>query len=217
MTDKKIQWHESLENYLSALGERANSLSWCHRQAEQKYSSLKSIIEIPVICLSVINGAVSVGSSSLFGDSPYASVGVGAVSLITALLGAINSYYGYAKRQEGHRISSLHYGKLFRDIALALQLPRTERPESEELLARCKDLYDRLAEISPLIPPDVIASYKSKFYTMKDIHHPEDTNGLTAIHPYRPSVDSVRPVIASELAIELQVSDGDGAFHTNKI
>jgi hypothetical protein len=213
MSDKKIHWSGCLEEYLSALGERANSLSWCHRQAEQKYSSLKSYIEIPVICLSVINGAVSVGSSSLFGDSAYASVGVGAVSLLTALLGAINSYYGFAKRQEGHRISSLNYGKLFRDVSLALQLPRTERPDPEELLSRSKDTYDRLAEISPLIPPDIIANYKTKFYSMKDIHHPEDTNGLTAIHPYKPSADSVQP---GRLAIELQVSDGDGGFQTDK-
>jgi hypothetical protein len=209
MAAQKIQWHESLEEYLSALGERANSLSWCHRQAEQKFSALKGYIEIPVICLSVINGAVSVGSSSLFGDSPYASVGVGAVSLLTALLGAINSYYGFAKRQEGHRISSLNYGKLFRDISLALQLPRAERPEPEDLLSRSKDTYDRLAEISPLLPPDVIASYKAKFYTMKDIHHPEDTNGLTAIHAYKPSATTPH---SQQLAIEL-VSD---SFTTDK-
>jgi hypothetical protein len=49
---------------------------------------------------------------------------------------------------------------------------------------------------------------------MKDIHHPEDTNGLTAIHPYKPSVESARP---QGLAIELQVSDADAGFHAEKM
>ena len=92
-----ISWHTAIEDYFAGIGERANSLSWAHKQAEAKYASLRAWIEVPCICLGVLNGAVSVGSQSLFGNSEYASVGVGAVALITALLGTINSYYAWGK------------------------------------------------------------------------------------------------------------------------
>lgn len=176
-----ISWHSAIEDYFAGIGERANSLSWAHKQAEAKYSALRAWIEVPCICLGVLNGAVSVGSQSLFGNSEFASVGVGAVALITALLGTINSYYAWGKRQEGHRIAAVQYGKLFRDMSVMLSLPRGERPEPTTMLTQVKQQYDQLAETAPIIPAPIIAAYRAKFYKLKDIHHPEDMNGLTAI------------------------------------
>jgi len=207
-----VGWHAALEDYFAGIGERANSLAWAHKQAESKYAAARAYIEVPCICLGVINGAVSVGSSSLFGDSPYASVGVGAVALITALLSTINSYYAFGKRQEGHRIASVQYGKLFRELAVVLSLPRAERTDPTTLLTSVRDQYDRLAESAPILPKDIIATYRSKFHTMRDIHHPEEFNGLTPILVYgrihtdketqhEPEASSVAPPLLSVSAI----------------
>jgi hypothetical protein len=203
-----VGWHAALEDYFAGIGERANSLAWAHKQAESKYAAARAYIEVPCICLGVINGAVSVGSSSLFGDSPYASVGVGAVALITAMLSTINSYYAFGKRQEGHRIASVQYGKLFRELAVVLSLPRSERTDPTTLLTSVRDQYDRLAESAPILPKDIIAAYRAKFYRMRDIHHPEEFNGLTPIlvfgrshtgkeTPHEPEALSVAPPLLS--------------------
>jgi hypothetical protein len=203
-----VGWHSALEDYFAGIGERANSLAWAHKQAESKYSAARAYIEVPCICLGVINGAVSVGSSSLFGDSPYASVGVGAVALITALLSTINSYYAFGKRQEGHRIAAVQYGKLFRELAVVLSLPRSERTDPTTLLTSVRDQYDRLAESAPILPKDIIAAYRAKFHAMRDIHHPEEFNGLTPIlvfgrihtgkeTPHEPEGSSVAPPLLS--------------------
>ena len=201
-----VGWHSALEDYFAGIGERANSLAWAHKQAESKYAAARAYIEVPCICLGVINGAVSVGSSSLFGDSPYASVGVGAVALITALLSTINSYYAFGKRQEGHRIAAVQYGKLFRELAVVLSLPRSERTDPTTLLTSVRDQYDRLAESAPILPTDIIAAYRVKFHTAtyRDIHHPEEFNSLTPIMvfgrshtgketPHEPEALSVAP------------------------
>jgi len=53
-----------------------------------------------------------------------------------------------------------------------------------DLLKYVKTEYDRLSEISPLVPPNIIEDFKIRFSDAKydEISRPEDTNGLHAIH-----------------------------------
>jgi hypothetical protein len=53
-----------------------------------------------------------------------------------------------------------------------------------DLLKYVKTEYDRLSEISPLVPPNIIEDFKLRFSDAKydAISRPEDTNGLHAIH-----------------------------------
>ena len=65
-----------------------------------------------------------------------------------------------------------------------MALPRCERMSPNDLLKYVKTEYDRLSEISPLIPPNVIREFKEKFSDAKyaEISKPEDANGLHSIH-----------------------------------
>jgi hypothetical protein len=185
--DRHITWNHRLEEYFGQTGEKAQSLSWIHGQSEGLYSSRTAYIDLPVIVLGTLNGAISVGSDSLFGNSQYASVGVGVVALLTAILTTIGTYFAWAKRAEGHRISSINYGKLYRFLSVEMSLPRNERMTPDDLLKYVKSEYDRLAEISPLPPPKVIENFKARFGDPKynEISKPEITNGLHAIEVYR--------------------------------
>jgi hypothetical protein len=182
-----ITWNHRLEEYFAHTGEKAHCLSWIHRKAEEMYSSKTIWIDLPVIILGTLNGAVSVGSDSLFGGAQYASVGVGIVALLTAILSTIGSYFAWARRAEGHRIAGLNYAKLYRFLSVEMSLPRDERMTPTDLLKFVKNEYDRLSEISPLIPQSIIKLFKEKFDNEKygDISKPEDTNGLHAIVVYK--------------------------------
>jgi len=177
---KEIHWNARLEEYFAHTGEKAHCLSYLHKRSEEYYSRLCVFIDLPVIILSTLNGAVSVGSSTLFGDSNYASVGVGAVALLTALLSTCSSYFSWSRRAEAHKISSIQYAKLYRFLSIEMSLPRDERMTPSDLLKYCKDQYDRLSEISPLIPPKIVADFKVRFKDLKDVSFPEEANGL---HP----------------------------------
>jgi hypothetical protein len=179
-----ITWNKRLEEYFAETGEKAHCLSWIHRKAEEMYSARNVWIDLPAIILGTLNGAVSVGSESLFGGSPYAPVGVGVVALLTAILTTIGSYFSWSRRAEGHRISSLNYAKLYRFLTIEMSLPRNERMTPNDLLKYVKTEYDRLSEISPLVPPNIIEDFKLRFSDAKydAISRPEDTNGLHAIH-----------------------------------
>lgn len=189
MTDsvtKEIHWNGKLEEYFAQTGEKAHCLSWLHKQAESMYSYRTVFIDLPVIILGTLNGAVSVGSESLFRGSEYASVAIGAVALITAILSTIGSYFAWSRRAEGHRISALNYAKLYRFLSIEMSLPRVERMTPTDLLKYVKTEYDRLSEISPLIPPSIIGDFRKRFSKPEydSIAKPEDTNGLHPITIY---------------------------------
>jgi hypothetical protein len=65
-----------------------------------------------------------------------------------------------------------------------MSLPREERMKPSDFLKYVKDQYDRLQEISPLVPPSVIREFQSKFSKYTEISKPEEANGLEKIEVY---------------------------------
>jgi len=201
---KTIGWNTRLEEYFSSTGEKAHCLTWIHKQAEALYSKRRTFIDLPVIVLSGVLGFLSVGSSSMFsGAENMSSIGVGVGSLFVSVLNTIGSYFQWAKRAEGHRIASIQYAKLYRFLHIEMSLPRDERISPHDLLKTVKETYDRLQEISPLIPPDVLKEFREKFgdEKYKDISKPEEANGLEKIVVFdesqRPSENLVQTPLAS--------------------
>lgn len=174
-----------LEEYFASTGEKAHCLSWCHKNAEQLYSNRRTWIDLPVIVISGVTGFLSAGSTSMFSDPRTSSIALGVASLFVSILNTAGSYYGWAKRAEGHRISAIHYARLYRFISVELSLPREERMLPNDFLKYVKDQYDRLQEISPLLPPEVISEFQTKFANEKEISKPEEANGLEKITVFR--------------------------------
>jgi hypothetical protein len=183
-----IHWNSRLESYFSETAEKAHCFSWLHKRAEEYFSRTTVFVDLPVIILSVVNGAISVGSESLFGDAKFASVGIGAVALITGILNAVGSYFAWSRRAEAHKQAYLQYAKLYRFLHIELALPRNERMLPGDLLKYVRTEYDRYAETSPLIPPKIIELFKIKFGDnpkYKDIAKPEEANGLSSVVVYK--------------------------------
>lgn len=182
---ENITWNTSLEKYFADTGEKAYCLSWCHKRAEELFSNRKTWIDLPVIVISAVTGFLSAGSTSLFKEPQTSSVALGVASLFVSILNTAGSYFGWAKRSEGHRISSIHYSKLFRFLSIEMALPREERMTPADLLKLTRDTYDRLQEISPLIPIEILHQFQSKFKKVySDIAFPEECNGLEKINIY---------------------------------
>lgn len=181
----EVTWNETLEQYFSDQGEQAHGLSLLHKQSEGLYSHRRTFIELPVIAVSSITGFLSVGSSALFsGQEQVSSVVLGILSLTVSVLQTVGSYFGWAKRAEGHRISSIQYARLHRHLKIEMGLPREQRQTPGDLLRFVRDTVDRLQETSPLLPPEVVEEYKRKYAKITDISHPPETNGLEKIEVY---------------------------------
>jgi hypothetical protein len=196
-----VSWNKKLEDYFAGTGEKAHCLSWCHKQAEALYSQRRNFIDLPVITISSVVGFLSVGSTSIFqGQEKDASIALGVMSLFVSVLNTVGTYFGWAKRAEAHRISAIQYSKLYRFLSIEMSLPRNERMSPHELLKFTKDGYDRLQEISPLLPPPVIADFKKKFDKYEDISKPEEANGLEKIEVFTESLSINNPLHTSSFS-----------------
>ena len=182
-----IHWTVKLEEYFASTGEKAHCLSWVHKKSEELYSTRKTFIDLPVIVGSGVIAFLNAGSSSMFDDPKISSVALGIGSLVVGILNTMGTYFGWARRAEGHRISAIHYAKLYRFISIEMSLPRDERMSPHDLLKLVKDQYDRLAEISPMVPATIIETFRKNFDKYTDISKPEEANGLEKISVFRPS------------------------------
>lgn len=182
-TQHDITWHSQLERILSDEGERCLCFQWLHSKSEARYTRLNTHLSLPVIVLSTLAGAGSIGSTTLFGgDAKGASIGIGIISLAVATMNTIGGFFAWAKRSEAHRIAALTYGKIYRFILIELALPREERMVPKDMLKVVRDQCDRMHETSPQVPDIIIEEFKKKFgESTPDVKKPEITNGLDPI------------------------------------
>jgi hypothetical protein len=142
------------------------------------------------LCCRRLTGFLSVGSAQIFQGWAYTPVVLGVSSLFVSVLNTIGTYFGLAKRQEGHRIASIQFAKSYRFLQIELALPREERMSAHDLLKKVKDDFDRLTEVSPPLPDESLAHFKAT-YREANISKPEEANGLTSIHVF---VDKMTPI-----------------------
>ena len=178
----EITWNRQLERILSDEGERSLCFQWLHNKSEKRYTKLNTYLSLPVIIMSTLAGAGSIGSESLFSDSKIGNILIGVTSLSVAMMNTVGGFFAWSKRSESHRIAALTYGKVYRFILIELALPREERMAPKDMLKVIRDQCDRLNETSPQIPDVIIAEFKEKFgQTTPDVKKPEITNGLDPI------------------------------------
>jgi hypothetical protein len=183
-----MDWNDQIEKVIADEGEKCLSWAWLHDRSQKKYNKLDVIVNVPVITISTIVGSASIGSESLFQGFEQASVILGIFSIFVAILNTLGSYFAWGKRSEGHRISSINYSKAYNFIKIEMSLPRNQRLAIVEFIKLIKEQLERLKEISPQIPDDIIKDYKTKFDSEIEISKPEITNGLDKIEIFSQAV-----------------------------
>ena len=192
---EQVSWSSQIEDLLALEGERCLGLAKLHKRCEDIASYKNNIIQIPVIILSTLCGTASVGTSSLFGDSPVAPTVIGLVSIGVGILNTIGGYFGYAKKSEAHRIAHLQYSKLFSQLNVELSLQRNERRPADVVLGNLRDTMERLAEVTPSISEKIISEFNKKYDSYKDVGMPIEANGLSKITVFREDVKTGAPKI----------------------
>lgn len=190
--DRDINWNPQIEILIKDEGEKAFGYAWLHNKSELIYSKFENYISLPVIILSTLTGFFSASSTSIFPNFD-SSILLGAISIGVGVLNTIGTKFAFSKRAEGHRIASIHYGKLYRFINIELSLPRNERMNPNEMLKVIRTDIDRLKETAPAIPESIIKLFNEKFEHETGIAVPEITNGLSKIIIFREEMKSPKP------------------------
>lgn len=197
--DDNSVWSRELEELLALWADKALCYRWLHDLAEKKFTRLNQTIQIPVIILSTVTGALNVGISSIFPESmkQYANISLGGVSLITGIISTIGNFLRYAQNMEGHRVASIQWSKFHRNIAAEVAIHPNERQNSKKFFTIHRAELDRLVEQSPSIPTDIIENFEKRFNHI-DISKPEICNILEPTRIYEP-FDGIRNHVTPKL------------------
>ena len=163
-TKENSKWEREEEVLLKDWAEKAMCYKWLHTKSNKKYSVINMKVTIPVIILSTITGTANFAQERIPQDyqSLYTMI-VGSLNIVAGVITTIAQYFKISEINEGHRIASLSWDKFSRNLRIQL----TKRPKNREdcsiLMKYAKDEFDRLMEISPDIPDEIILEFKNKF------------------------------------------------------
>ena len=151
-------WHESNEVFFKALGDEAQLQALCHMKSHEEFSTRSRGYQLPIIILSVMCGSGNFVSTSFPENQDTIILGVGVLSIITSIISSIAQYLKLAEKSEAHRIAYVSWEKFYNNIRFQLSKRREEREELANYMSAVTNEYQRLQEISPLLPDKITRS-----------------------------------------------------------
>ena len=171
---KIAEWHVQQAKLLQKWAEVASSYRWMHNQAYMIYKKKNMWFMLPLIVMSTVTGTANFAQATFpVGIRPYVPQIIGAINLFSAIMTTIYQFLKISEFMESHRISSISYGKLARNLTVELNLPVKDRNSGgAECIKISRTEIDRLIEQSPAIPKKVLVLYEQKF-AGKGLSEPE--------------------------------------------
>jgi len=159
-----VQWTPDHEKILIEWADKALCYKWLHEKSHMVYSHRNTWFTIPVIIMSTLTGTANFAQDRIPVEYVNAyTIGVGAVNILAGILTTIQQFLKISEYNESHRVSSISWGKFYRNIKVELAKSPSERVPALQLLKISKDEYDRLIETSHAIDPKIIKKFKDTF------------------------------------------------------
>jgi hypothetical protein len=198
-TLKRNYWKKEEEDLLKQWADKAQCYQWMHTKSHNMYSFKNAMFTIPVIIISTITGTANFAQERFTGDTKtYVVLTIGTLSIIAGIITTIYQFLKIAELNEGHRVSSLSWGKFYRNIKTELTRHPLDRTQPLELIKISRDEYDRLVELSPIMPVKVISEFNSKFKNKSTLIKPEICDELSGTGIFQIQ-DAEREKLISEL------------------
>ena len=158
-------WHKQHEYVLRDWGESAACYRYMHYKAHTMFKRLSLRMTLPIIIISTVTGTANFAQETFpVSIRAYVPAMIGAMNLFAAILTTVLQFLKVNELMESHRVSSVHYGKLARNIRLELTLPIIERAhDGGNMVEISKGEYDRLIEQSPPVPSTIINKFEKQF------------------------------------------------------
>jgi len=159
-----VEWTPEHEKILIEWADKALCYKWLHEKSHISYSKKNTWFTIPVIIMSTLTGTANFAQNRVPVDYiNLFTIGVGAVNILAGILTTIQQFLKISELNESHRVSSIAWGKFYRNIKIELAKSPKERTPVIQLLKISKDEYDRLIETSQSISTKIIQSFKDTF------------------------------------------------------
>jgi hypothetical protein len=163
--EKDYEWRNEQENILKKWADRSLCFKIMHERSYKKYWCLNAWYNIPVIIISTITGTGNFASGSFGPNNEYIIFILGAFNIFAGILATIATYTGVARKVEEHKFASVSWDKFARRLQIELAKTRANRVRAKEFVKSSAEEYDRLIEMSPILPNDIIRWFTNMINT----------------------------------------------------
>jgi hypothetical protein len=204
---KRNYWKSEEEQILKDWADKAQCYEWMHLRSHIKYKSQNAWFTIPVIIISTITGTANFAQDR-FGEAykSFVVMGVGAFNIFAGIITTIYQFLKISELNEGHRVAALYWGKFYRNLRTELAKHPLDRSNHESVITNAKEEYDRLLEMSPMIPQKVLGEFNRKYGSMHGFTRPEIVTTRFGTEIYDMSDTDrkkmVEELLADKIAIE---------------
>lgn len=169
------KWNKDDDIILKEWVDKSACFKWLHEKSYKVYKKQYFRLMIPVIIISTLTGAANFALERIPSQEyqGYASIVVGSFNIIAAIISTIAQFLKTAELKEGHNIAARTWDKFNRTLKLELQKNPNERTPKNEVFKSAMKEYDRLVELSPDIPNEVIVEFKHTYKNTIDLIKPE--------------------------------------------
>jgi len=184
------RWSEDDDKILKEWVDKSACFKWMHEKSYKIYKKSYFRQMIPVIVISTITGAANFALNRLSEDQQsLATLIIGGLNIVTGIISTVSQFLKTSEYKEAHNIAAKSWDKFNRNLKLELQRNPSERTNKKELFNMSMKEYDRLVEISPDIPTEVIKEFQILYRNSIDLIKPEITGFLMPSKIYTPQVE----------------------------
>ena len=158
------EWTSYYEEIFANWCDNAMCYWYLHNNCNRHYHKMHIWFTIPVIAISTLTGVANFAQERIPEDYRfYYTICIGAFNILAGFVSTVSQFLKISELNESHRVSSISWSKLQRNIKIELIKKPTEREAVYTYLKKTKEQYDLLIEISPEIPRKEIARFNTKF------------------------------------------------------
>lgn len=197
------QWLEEDELILKQWSDISLCYKWMHSQAYNKYRRIFLAMTIPVIIISTITGTANFAQQQLPESfrSSFLMI-VGSLNIIVGIISTIMQFIKVNELKEGFNMSIKNWDKYHRNIQLELMKNRDNRTAKNTMLEFAKKEFDRLIDLSPEIPSDVVKIFQVKFKD-NELFKPDICDNLSPTIVYHKKAEEVAVTVVDSQASQI--------------
>lgn len=172
---KATGWDQSTEDLLKDWHNRVAAARSAHYQLASRMRRRNLVVGVPSVVFSAVVG------TSLFATLSDANVPralrivIGLVSLLAAVLAALQTFFGFSERAERHVIAADWYSAVRRRLDLLIALPKNERDPPKKCLDEIRKEMSRIGQQAPEIGQALWLKWARK-YKVKDVAKADDVH-----------------------------------------
>lgn len=187
---KDVVWEKDTELLLKEWSDKSICYKWLHLKSHEKYISKNSYFIIPIIIISTLSGVLNFTQNQIpVNYVNYYVLFIGALNIINGMLSTIHQYLKIAELSEAHKIAYISWDKLYNNIKTELSKNIKNRIPLMDFISYCKQEYNRLLEISPIVSNDILILFHNTFEKDDNLEIPDILGCIKSTHVYDSSLN----------------------------